>query len=293
MKIVFLGTVDFSKTILLKLIELKARVVGVITQSNSSINSDYVDLVPICETNNIPYLIADYNDTDQLKAWISNLSPDILFCFGWSRLIKKEILEIPPMGVVGYHPAELPFNRGRHPLIWALFLGLESTASTFFFMNEQADAGDILSQAKISIGKDDDAATLYAKIAEAGVKQVEEFYPLLVKREFKRVPQQHQLSNNWRKRGKKDGLIDFRMTSSAIYNLVRALTHPYVGAHLVHNNGDIKIWKVREVANDNKNIEPGKVIEVTNLGVVVKTFDAAIELLEHEFDTMPSLGEYL
>lgn len=36
------------------------------------------------------------------------------------------------MGVLGYHPAKLPQNRGRHPLIWALALGLKKSASTFF-----------------------------------------------------------------------------------------------------------------------------------------------------------------
>jgi len=41
-------------------------------------------------------------------------------------------LGIAPLGVVGFHPAALPANRGRHPLIWALFLGLKKTASTFF-----------------------------------------------------------------------------------------------------------------------------------------------------------------
>ena len=47
---------------------------------------------------------------------------------------------------MGYHPAELPYNRGRHPIIWALALGLKSTASTFFYMKEGADDGDIISQ---------------------------------------------------------------------------------------------------------------------------------------------------
>ena len=60
------------------------------------------------------------------------MRPDIIFCFGWSRLIKEELLKIPKKGVVGYHPAMLPKNRGRHPLIWALALGIKTTGSTFF-----------------------------------------------------------------------------------------------------------------------------------------------------------------
>ena len=38
---------------------------------------------------------------------LENLKPDILMCFGWSNLIKKEVLEVAPMGVVGFHPTLL------------------------------------------------------------------------------------------------------------------------------------------------------------------------------------------
>lgn len=80
----------------------------------------------------------DINHLNNIS-WIKALSPDILLCFGWSSLLKEELLRIAPMGVLGYHPAELPYNKGRHPLIWAKVLGLEETASTFFFMDQTAD----------------------------------------------------------------------------------------------------------------------------------------------------------
>jgi methionyl-tRNA formyltransferase len=67
------------------------------------------------------------------------------------------------MGVAGYHPTKLPMNRGRHPLIWALALRLKNSVSTFFFMNEGADSGDILSQVDFKILYQDDAQSLYDK----------------------------------------------------------------------------------------------------------------------------------
>lgn len=65
----------------------------------------------------------------------------MIFCFGWSRLIKPPLLELPPMGVVGFHPAALPKNRGRHPLIRALVLGLRETASETNFGIDPRDTG--------------------------------------------------------------------------------------------------------------------------------------------------------
>ena len=86
----------------------------------------------------IKYLLRyvdDVNSKDNYN-WIKSLNPDIIFCFGWSNLLKKDILTLAPMGVLGFHPSKLPQNRGRHPLIWALALGLKKSASTFFFMDE-------------------------------------------------------------------------------------------------------------------------------------------------------------
>ena len=231
MRIVFIGTVAFSKQCLIKLIELGYNIVGLITKADDGRNADYANLVDLADAHRIEYkLVRDINHENNI-AWIKHRQPDVIFCFGWSNLLKKPILEIAPLGVVGYHPALLPNNRGRHPLIWAKVLGLPFTGSTFFFMDEGADTGDLLSQKKVEIDFEDDATKLYDKITETALMQIEEFMPQLVNKSFTRVPQNRAEGNLWRKRGVKDGAIDFRMTSVSICNLVRALTKPYLGAH--------------------------------------------------------------
>lgn len=133
MRILFIGTVEFSYKALKKLIELNAEIVGVCTKKKSDFNSDFEDLTPLCKKADIPFkYVNDINSNENID-WIRSLSPDIIFCFGWSNLIKKDLLNLPKMGVVGYHPALLPKNRGRHPIIWALVLGLNDSGSTFFY----------------------------------------------------------------------------------------------------------------------------------------------------------------
>ena len=68
-------------------------------------------------------------------------------------MIKKKLLSLPRLGVIGFHPASIPQNRGRHPIIWSLVLGLKNISSTFFFMNTKADAGNIITQKGIIIEK--------------------------------------------------------------------------------------------------------------------------------------------
>ena len=293
MRAVFIGTVEFSLRSLEKLIGLNVNLVGVITQESSSFNSDFVDLKPLCISNGIPCLyVDDINSLDSIK-WIKDLNPDVIFCFGWSSLIKKEILNIAPMGVVGYHPAKLPMNRGRHPLIWALALGLEESASTFFFMDEGADTGDILSQVDFEISYQDDARSIYDKVNDIALCQIEDFIPRLKQGKYSKVKQDGLRSNSWRKRNEIDGLIDFRMNSRAIYNLTRALTKPYVGAHIKYRGKNISIWKVKEVNVVKENIEPGMILKTNDKTFVVKSYNGAIEVVEHNFKILPKVGEYL
>lgn len=293
MRILFIGTVEFSYKVLEKLVDLNTEIVGVCTKDKSNFNSDFTDLTPLCKKNKIPYKFVDDINSRENIDWINNLNPDIIFCFGWSSLIKKELLNLPKMGILGYHPALLPQSRGRHPLIWALALGLEKSASTFFFMQEGADDGDILSQKEFEILYRDDAKSLYSKVSKVALDQIEEFLPKLQNNSFKRIKQNHDKANTWRKRGKDDGKIDFRMSSIAIYNLVRALTKPYVGAHIEYNGQEIPIWKVEEIECDKANIEYGKVLENDGKSITVKTYDKAIRIIEHDFKELPKVGEYL
>lgn len=295
MKILFIGTVDFSYRALDVLLENNKNIVGVITKKKSKFNSDFKDLTPLINQYNIDVLYKDEYGEKDLVNFIRNKKPDIIYCFGWSHILSSEILNIPSYGVIGFHPAELPNNRGRHPIIWALFLGLKQTASTFFFMDEGADTGDIISQEKVNISKFDTADSLYEKIINVGLKQILVFTKKLDKNNgnIDRVVQNKNEGNSWRKRGRIDGKIDFRMTTDAILNLVRALTKPYVGAHIEYKGEDVKVWKAEKESTKKTNYEPGKVLKIEGKSIVVKTYDAAIKITEHNFKEILKVGEYL
>jgi methionyl-tRNA formyltransferase len=84
------------------------------------------------------------------------------------------------------------------------------------------------------------------------------------------------------------------MSSGTIYNLTRALAKPYVGAHLIYKQRKIIIWKTEEViCTEMDNIEPVKVLEVSSSFIDVKSYNGIIRILEHEFETLPQIGEYL
>lgn len=294
MRILFIGCVQSSAILLEELLKHTFDVVGVITKSASPFNSDYVDLSDICKKYNVDYIYVNNINDENSVEFAKHTHPDYIYCFGWSELIRNELLSTPVKGVIGFHPAALPNNRGRHPTIWALVLGLKETASTFFVMDEFADRGAIVSQEMLRITYDDDADTLYNKILEIAKKQVIDFSNKLENEACNLILQNPNAGNNWRKRGIKDGEIDWRMSSYAIYNLVRALTKPYIGAHISIGEKQYKVWKVEEVMMENlDNIEPGKVLDVlSNTNFYVKAYDNVIHVMNCDPIDI-KVGDYL
>ena len=294
MRILFIGCVKSSEIFLKKLMECNVELVGVITKSESKFNADFVDLGETCREHSIDYLYVHNINDSASKNYIKEKNAELILCLGWSQLLDEEILSMPKWGCVGFHPAQLPFNRGRHPLIWALALGLERTASTLFLMDATADTGKIISQKNIEIDYMDDAASLYDKVMKVAVDQLIEVVQAYENNTIKMVSQSVEEGNAWRKRGKADGEIDWRMSSRSIYNLVRALAKPYVGAHFIYQDREYKVWCVKEVFEKGyENIEPGKIIKViSDQNFIVKAGDNLIEVTACDKIQLAS-GDYL
>lgn len=291
-----MGYVQFSHSALEKLVNLtneRIKICGVLTRRQPSTNADFKSLEPLAQQYAIPCLLVDTASELELNRWVLDLKPDVIYCFGWSQLLSKELLQIPRLGVIGFHPAELPKNRGRHPLIWALALGLTQTATTFFFMDEGVDSGDLLSQKIIPIDENDHAGSLYQKMTATALGQIREFTPQLAANQFARQKQDHSQANYWRKRHKEEGRIDWRMSARSIHNLVRALAPPYPGAYCVYKHQEIPIRKTQRIHFEGWNMEPGKILDLDGRRFLIKCGEDAVWVLEHGFLSSPEKGEYL
>lgn len=293
MRILFIGAVSFSAAALRHIIALRSEIVGVCTLQQNNHAADHHDLTTIADSVGIPVYSEPDLNTKHALDWMRRKEPDVILCLGWSRLLKRDVLTLPRMGVIGYHPARLPENRGRHPLIWSLVLGLEEIGSTFFFMDEGADSGDIISQEMISVGPDDDAASLYEKMTATALLQLEKIVSGLAGGTVVAIRQNHARSNSWRKRVKADGRIDWRMSAKGIHNLVRALAKPYPGAHFELAGHEYRVWSSRVVPYNARNDEPGKVLRAGADGLLVKTGEDAILLLKIDPPLSAMPGDYL
>lgn len=292
---VFIGSVDYSAYCLRSLLGMGVNIVDIMcpVKEVSGFNSDYCDLGEIAGEfgKDVYYFKKIRNEAERIR----QAKPDVIFILGLSQIVPPQILEIPSIGCIGSHPAMLPQNRGRHPIIWAIANGLTKSGITLFWLDEGVDSGDIWAQEEFEIGVEDDALSIYKKVERLTVKLLEENVPDLEKGYVKRIKQDNSRVNVWRKRTYKDGEIDWRMSSKRIFDLVRALTKPYVGAHCIYTGKEVKIWKSRIINGTENmvNLEPGKIVSVNGSHVRVKTGDGVIEITQHDFNPLPATGEYL
>ena len=288
MKILYVGCVKGSVLKLKYVLESGGDVVCVVTLDPSlkERHSDYAAFDGICNKKNVPLLkIRDINAPSSFEL-IKNIGPDIIFVFGWSQMVKRPLLDLPRMGIIGFHPTILPENRGRHPITWALINGQDKTGATFFFMDEKVDSGDIIAQQSIAVDFEDDASTLMKKVNDVSRKLIHDFMPKLINKTIERIPQDNSKATYLRKRTKKDGYIDWKRSAVEIYNLVRGLTRPYCGASAFYNNKEIIIWKCR-ILPDIFNDAPATIIDFSKDTITVQTKGGALELLDAEIDNQP------
>ena len=255
-----------------------------ICSKKSTFNSDFVELGEKAKKKKIEFIYEEnIKDFNAQKIILDNHKIDLVFVIGWSKIIKEPILSSYKNKIIGFHPAELPKNRGRHPIIWALVLGLKKTASTFFFLTKEPDAGDILNQKIIKISNKDYAKDLYDKVLKAIPEQINEIIDDFLHDSLNPVRQLKKDSNVWRKRGEIDGKIDWRMSSKNIYNLVRALADPYPGAYFIYNKKKFLVSSSKIVNLKIDNQEPGRIIRNNSKELIVKTGDKAISFSKNQF----------
>lgn len=277
MKIVFIGSVQISQTILEAVYATGNSVELILTlpEDSSEKTSGYVDLSPIAEKNKTTLVrTKNINYKKNIKI-IQDLSPDIVIVCGWQRLICKEIIEIPKMGAIGFHSSLLPKFRGRAPVNWAIIMGEKETGITMFYITPGVDDGKIIAQKSFPILFNDDCGTVYQKAAEAGAQLITDYFPRIADGT---APKLHNESGSYPaypKRRPVNGFIDFNRSALDVYNFVRALTKPYPGAFYFDKTGrKIMVWKIGIVFDESR---------IRDDDIVVKSKDMHIVLLDYEF----------
>ena len=207
---------------------------------------------------------------------IRRIEPDILFSFYYRALLKAPILNIPKSGCLNLHGSLLPKYRGRSPINWAIIHGDRETGVTLHYMTERPDDGDIVCQMKVPLGPEDTARVLSRRLVEAAGMMLDEYLPQIERGCAPRVPQDHGNASYFSRRSPDDGAIDWKSSSGAIRNLVRAVTRPYPGAFTYRGDTKIYVWEAAQHGAAGITGVPGRVHSIDPL--VVQCAHGALEV---------------
>jgi len=285
--IVLAGSVNSSYRTLQALLRHRMNVVGVLDLSplRSASVSGYTRMDALAQKSGVPYLEFEDLNAARIVDAVRKWAPDVFFIVGLSQLAKEELLSIPRLGCVGFHPTRLPEGRGRAPVSWMTLEGRPG-AATFFQMNAGADAGPILAQEPFAVDAGDYASDVTEKLEAAIDVALDRWLPHLKKGEWKGAPQTEDRATFYGKRNPEDGLIDWNWPAAKIHALIRATSHPYPGAYTFVDNRKCIVWRAELEPRLAYRGVTGRIVLVEEAkGPLVQTGDGLLWLTETEWET--------
>ena len=224
----------------------------------------------------------------ELAAIVGDARPAVIYSFYYRYLIPESVLGLARLGAFNLHGSLLPAYRGRAPVNWVLVNGERETGVTLHHMVARADAGDIVAQRAIAIDDRDTALTLYRKLGPLGAGLIGEFHPLIVEGRAPRQAQDLSKGSYFGRRRPDDGRIDWRWPARRIFNLVRAVTHPYPGAFSFAGGRKLTIWEARIGREAGPMALPGGVIgEAPDGGIEVAAGEGSVIVMRAQAEGGP------
>ncbi|MGE1110704.1 methionyl-tRNA formyltransferase [Priestia megaterium] len=271
MKVVFMGTPDFSVPVLQTLLKDGYEVVAVVTQPDRPKGRKRVLTPPPVKVealkHEIPVLQPEKIRLEEEYQQVLAYEPDLIVTAAFGQILPTPILEAPKYGCINVHASLLPELRGGAPIHYSILQGKPKTGVTIMYMVEKLDAGDILTQVEVPIEERDHVGTLHDKLSAAGAKLLSETIPSLVKGEITPVKQNDDeatFASNIKREQEK---IDWARTGEEIYNHIRGL-HPWPVAYTIADGQVMKIWWGEKVSASGK---PGTVLSLEENGFIVAT----------------------
>lgn len=280
MKIIFLGTPDFSAHVLKALIDSRHEVVGVVTQPDKPCGRGH-KLMPspvkvLAEANSIP--VYQFNRISKECAPLKDLNADIMVTAAYGQILRQNVLDLTPKGVINVHASLLPKYRGSSPIQWCIIKGETQTGVTIMKTDIGVDTGDMILSKSLTIGEAETAGELFDRLSVLGKDALLEALDLIEEGKETYTKQDESKMSHYPMLDKDSGKIDFNMTSRDIVNLCRGLNPWPVAFVSLNENDRLKVYKASKVAIDS-NAKVGTVLASDSKnGLIVKCSDGAVSL---------------
>lgn len=290
MRVVFMGTPDFSVGTLEALYEAGHEIVGVVSQPDKPKGrGKNLQPTPVKEAAlklGLPVYQPKRVREPEFVQVLKDLNPEVIVVVAFGQLIPKEILELTPYGCINVHASLLPKYRGAAPIQWAVIDGEEESGVTIMRMDEGIDTGDMISKAVVPLDAEETGGSLFDKLSQTGAKLLVETLPSLEDGTavFEKQPEESPTAYAGMIK-KSMGNLDFDRPAAELERLIRGL-NPWPSAYTRLDGKTLKIWKaqVREEEQGQETLEPGTVWITEQQELLVKTGKGMLKITELQLE---------
>ena len=285
MRIIFLGTPDFSVPSLDAIVKAGHEVVAVVTMPDKpagrGMQLQQSAVKKYAVENNIKVLQPVKLKDPEFIAELQSLNADLQVVIAF-RMLPQIVWQMPKFGTLNLHASLLPDYRGAAQINWAIINGETKTGVSTFFLKHEIDTGDVLLTKEVAITPTMNAGELHDLLMQVGAETVVKSLELIENGNIKGTPQGEDNNKIAPKIFKEHCLINFNQNGQNIYNLIRGLS-PYPAAFTHFDNKILKVYESNFEASNHQ--EPiGKMMSDNKTFLKVACQDGYIHLLQIQLE---------
>lgn len=274
-KVIFLGTPEFSATVFRGLLKEGYDIIAAVTQPDKPVGrKQKLQKSPvklIAEDEHIklfqPAKLSGSPEVAELK----KLQADLIITAAYGQFLPTSFLNSAKVAAINVHGSLLPKYRGGAPIQWSLLNGDKETGITIMYMVKGMDAGDIISQEKLTIEKTDDNGSLFEKLAIVGRELLLDTIPKILSGDIKPIKQDPEKVVFSPNITKDQEHLDFIKPAETIFNQIRALS-PDPGAWVMLNGQRTKLYQT-EVETIDTQLPTGSIYDLGKKRLVIVAGD--------------------
>ena len=284
MRIVLLGSSDFSIPTLNALHHSKYKLVSIISPSDKPKGRGKKIQISnfrkrAIELSYASLQIDNFNNEETIRQ-LTSFDADIFVVVAFQKLPDR-IIDIPQYGCLNIHPSKLPKYRGSSPIQYALMNGEKDIGISIIKLSSKIDSGNILYQSTLNVAQYENFGDIYNKTSIIGSENLIKTINIIEKTSnYNGTPQDNTKATYAKKLFSKDFILDWTKSSLEIQNKIRSLA-PYPGAVSFLNKKRFKIFDSEIISKTDFEIKnklyPGSICIYQN-NLYVKTKDSFISI---------------
>jgi methionyl-tRNA formyltransferase len=285
MRIILVGQGPFGEKVLEALIKRGEEVVGVFSPPDKRGDA----MMHLAEKSNLSSYRPKQMKDPEVYETLKGLQPGLVILAFVTDIIPQNLLTVPSLGTICYHPSLLPRHRGASGINWAIIQGDTRTGLTIFWADKGIDTGPILLQKEVEIGPDDTTGSLYFNVLfPMGIEAIIEAVELIKKGKAPKIPQDESKATYEPPCDDRVASIDFEKPINEIYNLIRGCD-PQPGAYTSFKGKKVRFYDARiDPVSTGKRY--GEIVAIEEAGLQIAVKGGSLKIRRLRLDKGEKVG---